>query len=303
MFVDMVIVYGGPAYINNLWLVPKYLLRRKYIQYTIAFFVLLSFTAIASFYSTRLLNSLYPGMNFMGKKEMSIFYHAFPCLWTFIILGFGKFVGDSIRNQIQLEDLQKQRLESELAALKSQINPHFLFNALNTIYGMARRTDTATADAVLKLSDILRHNLYECDEPEITIEKELFMLRQYVEFTQLRLRQKEAMRLNIEANTNGQKIAPLLLIPFVENAIKHGLGGQAYNSWVNIDLQLIDTRLLFTCINNYNSKPKHTESPSNSGIGLKNVKRRLELLYPNKHELDIHEHNNTYTVTLTIQLQ
>jgi LytS/YehU family sensor histidine kinase len=194
-------------------------------------------------------------------------------------------MSDAFQNQRNMEYLQQQRIEDELESLKSQINPHFLFNALNTIYGMARRTDQKTANAVVTLSDILRHNLYESSEAYISMQKEIQSIKQYISFLQLRVHQKENISLEIEAEQTTQRIRPLLLLPFIENAIKHGLETHP-DAWVKVVFKLNDDLLCFECIN---SCPNNTQTKvsDHNGIGLKNVKRRLELCYPGQHELNI----------------
>lgn len=299
----IVIFFGIPCYVNNLWLIPRFLMRRRYGMYLLLFCCLLLITAAISQQTAPVFNAMYPGINFMGAKPLPLFNHIFPALWTFIIVGIGKFMSDAIQNQIKLEDLQKQRLESELAALRSQINPHFLFNALNTIYGMSRRADPETPEAVLKLSDILRHNLYECDEPEISLEQEIYLLKQYIDLSRLRVYDKDSIQFETDAMPEGQKIAPLLLIPFVENAIKHGLGNNARNAWMHVKLALHGNTLHFNCSNSNKRKQPDILNGRSKGIGLNNVKRRLELLYPQKHKLTITASDDVYSVSLQIELQ
>lgn len=308
ILVTLVISYGIPCYINNLLLIPRYLLRHKYLQYSALFILLLFITTTASYYSTMLLNvtlhRLLPDIDYMGSlKDVAFIYHAFPSLIMFALLTFGKFTFDAITNQRKMEHLEKQKLESELENLKSQINPHFLFNALNTIYGMARRTDKDTADAIMKLSDILRHSLYECNDEQITIEKEMEFLQHYIEFARLRVHDKNSIKIKINADLRNQKIAPLLLIPFVENAIKHGLGKHAGKGWVDINISVSGNELLFVCANsNYNKRQSIIGMSNYGGIGFKNAKRRLELLYPSRHALNINDDEELYKVELKMQL-
>jgi two-component system LytT family sensor kinase len=302
LLVVVFISFGIPGYIHNLWLIPRFLLRRKYLQYTLLLVLLLLLTVAGSFYETHWVNDHVHGLNYMGaSKDVAMMYHLFPTMLMLSFLAFGKFMGDSIRNQKKLEDLQKEKLQSELESLRSQINPHFLFNALNTIYGMARRTDHATADAIIKLSDILRHGLYECEDQQISLDKEIVFLKQFVEFAQLRLHDKEKIQLAIDAEVNDQHIAPLLLIPFIENAIKHGLQSNE-DSWVKVDLSVLQNSLTFSCRNSCNNLRTGGAVAVSSGIGLKNVRRRLELLYPGNYLLDIKHEPHQFAVTLKLQL-
>jgi two-component system LytT family sensor kinase len=172
---------------------------------------------------------------------------------------------------------------------------------LNTIYGMARRTDLKTANAVLTLSDILRHNIYESSEAYISMEKEISVIKQYIAFTQLRLHHKDTIKLNIHADVRQQKIAPLLLLPFIENAIKHGLDKYVEKSYVEITLALRENNLHFTC-SNYSADVPLENKETGKGIGLKNVQRRLELCYPGRHHLKIDTSDDRYSVELQIQL-
>ncbi|MBS1771769.1 MAG: histidine kinase [Bacteroidetes bacterium] len=301
MFFLIVIAYGIPAYINTLLLIPRLLYKGRYLYYTLSAIVLLLINALISVYASAFFNSLYPDANFMGSKPQSYWYHIFPCFWTILTLTFGKYMADAVNHKNKLEELQHQKLHSELESLKSQVNPHFLFNALNTIYGMARRTDMETADAVMKLSNILRYVLYDCSGHTIKLEKEIEHLNQYINFARLRTHHKENIQLTITGTPGEHTIAPLLLLPFVENAIKHGLEKQSKNTWVTVDINMKRDGLSFRCansnfINSYNSNPDH------GGIGLKNVKRRLELLYPDKYELDIINNNRQYLVELNLEL-
>jgi LytS/YehU family sensor histidine kinase len=164
---------------------------------------------------------------------------------------------------------------------------------------MARRTDRQTADAVLQLSDILRHNLYECGKEEIPIEQEVNVLRQYIAFTRLRLHQTDAVQFRVDVEGGQQKIAPLLLLPFVENAFKHGPASKEENFHeIDIALCLQGSELCFTCANRYS--PKTSQQPK--GIGLNNVRRRLQLFYPGRHHLEIEKDCEKYRISLKIQL-
>lgn len=299
----LLLSYGITGYLHNLWLIPRFLLRRRYLAYTLLLAALLAVTMVLSYYVTHFANRLVPGFEFMGKKDVPMLYHLFPTLQVLVMLAFGKFISDAVSNQQRIEDLEQRRLESELQSLRSQVNPHFLFNALNTIYGMARRTDATTAEAVIQLSDILRHSLYECNDAEIGIDREIRFIEQFVTFTRLRLHEQERISLQVNAEPQGQRIVPLLLIPFVENAIKHGLSQHSYDSRVRIRLRLDGNELFFSCVNTKVAPTQRTGSEDvHSGIGLKNVRRRLELLYPGKHHLEIRDEAQEFSVSLHLQL-
>jgi len=302
----MLLSYGVPGYVHNLLIIPRFFITRKYALYLLSFGLLLMLTTVGSYYETHWINNLIPGLNYMGNlKDVAMPYHAFPSIIMLSFLAFGKFMSDAIQNQLRVEQLEKQRLTSELDTLRAQINPHFLFNALNTVYGMARRTDMQTADAIMKLSDILRYGLYDCEDHEASLDMELLYLKQYVEFAQLRVHDQDSIRLQIDVPAmNNKKIAPMLLTPFVENAIKHGLSGTDNNNKIEVRVYLQGDNLHFLCTNGYFIKPNDSDNMStHNGIGNKNVKRRLELLYSGKYELHITNSSDQFSVDLNLKLQ
>jgi two-component system LytT family sensor kinase len=296
------IVYGIPVYINNLWLIPKFLIKRKYWLYCGLFIVLLCLTTLQTYYIHSWIKSSFPHLNFFViMSQMSMPYYIFPNLLIFGLMAFGKFMSDVLNNERKIETFKRQRLQSELESLRAQINPHFLFNALNTIYGMARRTDKETADAVLKLSDILRSSLYNGEKNEVSMQEEINLIRQYVAFSMLRLKNTDMIHLKIDAVVTNQKIVPLILVSFIENAIKHGLDNRSASPAIEIGILLSGDDLTFTCVN-AKLPGKHTTEKKDGAIGLKNVKRRLELCYPGRHELKIYEKSERYMVELKLQL-
>lgn len=298
----VLISYGIPAYINNLLLIPKYLVKRRYGWYLLLFAVLLALTTIESFYITVWVNQWFPSSNYMGDlKTTPLPSHVMPSIMFFLFLGAGKFTADGIDNQRKLENLERQKLASELESLKSQINPHFIFNALNTIYGLSRKTSPAAAAATIKLSDILRYILYECNDEKIPLKEELNFIKQYIEFAKLRARPNVKLNFEIGSNTKELQIAPLLLLPLVENAMKHGLAKQIEQPWVNISISIEGNSVLFVCANSNYSR-RNLELDMSSGIGLKNVYRRLELLYNDSHTIDITETDAEYSVNLKLEL-
>jgi len=297
-----IVAYGVPVYANNLFLIPRYLLKRSYFVFSLLFLLLFAVTVAETYFINQWAGRTLPFLSYTNPfGDMGLPYHIFHITLLFTFLAFGKFLADAIQNQRSLELLQKQRLETELESLKAQINPHFLFNALNTIYGMARRTDQKTANAVITLSDILRHNIYESSEQYISMDKEISVIRQYVAFTQLRLHQKDNVKLSISGDVRQQRITPLLLLPFIENAIKHGLDKYVEHPYVKIELALMEDNVFFTC-SNYCVIAADESKGTGNGIGLKNVQRRLELCYPGRHHLKIDTSNDMYSVALQIQL-
>lgn len=208
-----------------------------------------------------------------------------------------KAIAEWFRNDSVKKELTHQKSQAELQFLKSQINPHFLFNTLNNIYALAyKKSDDAPA-AILKLSEIMRYMLKESDDYKVNIEDELKYLQSYIDLNSIRY--KEGVFLNIDLNldSNNYRIMPMLLISFIENIFKHGLVNDS-NFPVLIKLDIDKGKLNFSSSNTVRKGNKD----ESSGIGLKNIMRRLDLMYPNNYKLKIKEENNLFQLTLSINL-
>lgn len=201
------------------------------------------------------------------------------------------------RWRAQEELLVREKLESELKFLKAQINPHFLFNTLNNIYALARKQSTNTADAVLKLSKLMRFMLFESRQETILLSDELRLIDDYIELERLRYGSKLQLDVKVSLDNPDARIAPLLLIHFVENAFKHGAGEARFGVKIRIEVVLQNGLLKASIINSVEEEEVHEKA----GIGLANIRRQLELLYP-KHTLELHRANNEFHVQLTIPL-
>src|SRR5579875_760125 len=212
-----------------------------------------------------------------------------------LIGGFIHLAFSFIKNQDEKRALENAQLHAEVHLLKSQINPHFLFNTLNSIYTQAYQKSPHTQQSILKLSEILRYMIYDTTSESIALEKDIHYLASYIDLQRLRLPKKVAIHYKVEGSLSGLYIAPLLLITFVENAFKHGIS-YAQPSAINIAITVVDKTLTLVV-----SNPLITNNTfAANGIGLKNAKRRLELLYPHQYTLAITEEHNLYTVHLKI---
>jgi hypothetical protein len=220
-----------------------------------------------------------------------------------IILGFAfmiKLVKRWWQKQKETELLAKEKTKAELQLLKAQVHPHFLFNTLNNIYFFTLTNSTQAPVMIKKLSGMLHYILNECNQPLVPLEKEIKMIRDYMALEKIRYAEQMQMTIEIEDNYDSKMIAPLLLIPFVENSFKHGASKMITQPWVKLNIHIENNRLHFMIIN---SKPSTNESSISKGnIGLKNVTKRLELLYPGTHELNIVSEQDSYTVYLVLQL-
>jgi len=198
--------------------------------------------------------------------------------------------------------LEKEKLRAELELLKGQLHPHFMFNTLNGIYSLALKESQRTADAILNLSNLMRYMMSESGQTIISLSHEIEIIRTYILMEQNRFGDRLDVALNIQGNMNDKFIAPLILLPFVENGFKHGTSKMSEQAWMSLELLVKDSELKFKLIN---GKPTHSDKStvSPSGIGLANVQKRLGLLYPQGHELRITEDDSTFIVSLMVQLQ
>jgi hypothetical protein len=202
----------------------------------------------------------------------------------------------------QQRELAQAKLQAELQSLKHQINPHFLFNVLNGLYGLAfRHDDEPTAEGIAKLSQLMRYMLYDSNSNRVPLQREIAYLEDYIALQRLRLSEQVTIEFGVHGQVAGKEIAPMILIPFVENAFKHGIS-TVYASLIHIDLTLTDETLRFQVRNPIH--PSNLGQPHQvpGGIGLQNVRQRLALLYPQGHQLDILESNGIYDVRLAIGL-
>lgn len=203
-----------------------------------------------------------------------------------------------VENQV----LEKQKLTAELAMLKSQIHPHFLFNTLNNIYALALNRSEETPNAVVKLSDLLSYMIYDCREEKVLLSKEVEHLKGYIELERLRYSDKLDFSLDIdESDIHGKYIAPLLIIPFLENSFKHGVSNALKNAWISMTIWIENDQFNLV-IENSLAATNHPEKSMPHGVGLQNVQKRLDLLYPEQHQLTIRETESSYLVKLRLDL-
>lgn len=299
-------------YVNTLVFIPKFLLRKKYFFYAICLLSgIVLHTAILVFYREYIVDRI-PGTKVYDfsyysaftrsnrENTLKFFFYTLYSSSCFTVIQFSLiFLGQHFFIAVRQNELiKRQQTEIELAVLKSQINPHFLFNVLNSIYSLSLRKSDQTPEVVMRLSEILRYMLYEAKHEFVLLKKEIQMVRDYADIEKMRLSSEQVLNFHCDDQIPPCRIAPLLLIPFVENAIKHGTNSVADDAYVFLDIKVADNTLYFFCKNNYKPLPARKDS----GLGLENVRKRLQLLYPGKHMLDIKQHNDIFEVLLTIQL-
>ena len=286
-------------YITNFILIPKLLYRRKYILFALAF---ISIIITSSFIKLNILSRVqhFPELrDFSGHWKERINDFIIPHFFIVIAGAAVKLMIDNGRLQQRMAETAKEKAEAELNFLKSQINPHFIFNSLNSVYFLIDKTNVVARETLHKFSEMLRYQLYEMNSNRIAIEKELQYLRDYMDLQQLRKDENYLVQFNCSTEVKDFLIEPLLLIPFVENAFKHISHRNDKTNYVKVELYLTGNVFTFTA---ENSKENQQTTEIHGGIGLTNVKRRLELLYPGKHELKIEETENKFAVQLNLYL-
>jgi hypothetical protein len=286
-------------YINFLVYIPNFLDKKRYWAYTLFIIVTIIIYGFAK-YGTGL---LFKGYVLVREKGQVITFASYflSTVFTSIIFVFLstvlKFTTDWFLNERIQHDLENQRLSAELAFLKSQINPHFLFNSLNSIYSLAYQRSETTPEAILKLSEIMRYMLYECNDNKVDLSKELQYLHNYIDLQKIRFGNKAFIDFKVMGNVTNQQIVPLLLIAFIENAFKHGVANDV-TSPIKLLINVDESKLHFFIQNK-----KHTHNrDASGGIGLNNVRRRLNLLYPERYTLNIRDEADSYTCELSIVL-
>jgi len=289
----------------NIWvLIPRLLQKGKYLIYFIFVAALIYLSSLLNQLTfNNLVDLLLPEYYFISYYDMDDilkFVFVYVSLCSLLKLSKGWFMLMQAEQQLML--ISKEKTESELRALKSQINPHFLFNSLNNIYSLSLGKAKSTPEAILKLSGLMRYMLYESNEDLVPLKREIVFMDNYVELQKLRSDQRS----NIEYNKKGDpariKIAPLLFLPFIENAFKHGIKGDPDGGYVKIRL-VIEDNIVDLYIENNKGEVEKVEKNEFNGIGLNNVKRRLELIYPGKYELDIMEGEQSFQVGLKLNLE
>jgi sensor histidine kinase YesM len=285
------------VYINLKILFPVFLEKGRYFLFAV--FVVVLVWAGAGFYLVffnRWIDFIFPGYYFIAYYnfwDISLYFAIYLSLTSLFHLARGWF---------RLQEIENEKTQAELKALKSQINPHFLFNSLNNIYSLSRKNSPLIPEKIVQLSDLMRHILYESEAEWIALDKELEMIKNYIELQNLRSKEKNNIKILIDGETKGKMIAPLLFLPFIENSFKHGLKGGAENLYVDIKIGVNKNSLNFR-IENSKGKAVDLTHPKYRGIGIENVRKRLNLIYPEKHSLKISEDEKVFLVNLQIQLK
>lgn len=292
------------AYTQMYYAIPQLLLKRRYRRYVmITFFILVLCIAYSHFVQIMVLGGS------LGRYYWERYFHyknfvvrfgrsAFALFFTSGLAVAIKLFKEWFRQREQTLQAENEKVKMELESLRSQIHPHFLFNTLNNLYSLTL-TNSASASLVVEhLSDLLRYMLYECREQYVSVNKELNMLKKYIELEKLRYGNRLDVAFNITGDTSGLVVSPLLFLPFVENSFKHGVSQQLDQCWINIHIYIEDNTMTFQVSNSRTERHEHAYG----GLGMQNVQKRLQLLYPDTHKLKITEEDEVYVVRLELSL-
>lgn len=288
-----------PVYIIFYWLFPQYLQGRRYFLFFI--FSLLVIVVFASIQS-RLMYELHAEEM---TEEWSWVWIISNVMLNFYILSLAlalKLLRFWHHREKFIQELSNARLEAELKFLKAQIHPHFLFNTLNNLYTLTLHKSNHAPEVVERLSDLLRYMSYDANHQTVLLSNEIEYLHNYIALEKIRYGNKLEIAFTIDGPREGLQIAPLILIPFVENSFKHGVSGRLAACWITIHLSVQEKMVTFKVENSLPSSQEDVMGYK-EGIGLKNVKRRLDLIYPDQHELRVTKNTDSYLVVLKIELK
>ena len=286
-------------FVHHFYLLPRHYFRRRYVTYGL--YLLLCYLVISFFPWIVEPGSLVPdtiGVRIPPEFQSnpSFFFKASQYFFQFFIILFFSLM---VKINTQLKETEEQKLSAELAYLKAQVNPHFLFNSLNSIYSLAIDRSERTADAVVKLAGMMRYVMTDASRDIVSLEKEINYLTDYIDMQKVRLGDTVLLRYEIDVQNKELEIAPLLLIPFIENAFKYGVNPEE-ESVIRISLATHKNNL--TLILENNKVMTRIDESQRHGIGLANTRARLRMLYPGRHDLHIVEDEKKFQVYLAIKL-
>ncbi|NAS30708.1 GHKL domain-containing protein [Flavobacteriaceae bacterium R38] len=290
------ILLAPPIFFKVYWLIPRYLVPKKYIHYT--FFLILLILVWGTFIG---IVEPWTDRHWFNETEEPKTTPASGIMAMVFIMLVTTLLNLSYRWFMQLsriKQIENDRLQLELSSLRNQISPHFFFNTLNNLYALSLEKSDQTPEVVLKLSEMMRYTIYDCKEPTVSVGSEIAYLENFIALQEMRHHQRGYISFEKDIANDRLQIAPMILIVFLENAFKHGFDLLKKEAFLKIKLSVQENILRFRIENNFKISDK-TEN-DNTGIGLENVKRRLSLIYPTTHKLNIEKENNVFYVDLEV---
>jgi two-component system, LytTR family, sensor kinase len=292
---------GLAVYYNVYRLIPKYLADKRFLKYVGLLLLTVFVVTPLEVFVIYIKSGNYPEIQVQVLENLN--FQFIPNIFVLSTSTVVKITIDWYTNIREKQELVTETMQSELRFLKSQINPHFLFNTLNSLYALTLKKSDLAPDIVLKLSEMMRYMLYECNEKWVPLSKEVNYIANYLELERIRQGSRVDIKYEVKGLLGNQKIAPLMFIPFIENCFKHGLGSQISKGFVNIYLDVQGNEIDLQIENSKTEALPKQLHPRSGGIGLVNVRRRLELLYPNRYMLQVVDSPTTYTVKLKMRLE
>ena len=287
-----------PVLVNFYILFPLFLKKERYFFYALTFIAnILIFTQLNIWFFEHIIDYIFPDYYFISYStymNLLVIFSVFLIITTMINFSMDWFYFNRQENR-ELR-IRNQQIETQLALLRSQINPHFLFNSLNVVYALAIENKAETKDAIVQLSDILRYVIYDSNTDRIALKDEITLLKNYIEFQQFRHQHSENITFNYSTDDDNYKIYPMLLLPLVENSFKYGIKGDIDHTFIKINLKLENNLFCFDIENNFSNTVE--EVNHHSGVGLENIRNNLNIVYPKTHEFNIFKTEDTFKVSL-----
>lgn len=298
------------AYLLNYFQIPMLLFKKKFLWFAISIIISVYFLSAFGRWSIVYLAEPFIRSDFIQESIVEIlsdtaylFSIYFPSVYTYaFIMLIIKILKRRFDEKQRIEILEKEKITNELKFLKAQIQPHFLFNTLNNLYALTLSKSDLAPKVVLKLSELLDFILYHSNEKTIAVSKEIELITGYIELESLRYGKALDLAFVHDVDNNNTQIAPLLLLPAIENAFKHGASTDPKNAKIDVKLTVINGQLIFKVYNNKLKDSIKQKEPSKKGIGNVNLKRQLEIYYPKKHKLRTKETENSYFIELNLDL-
>jgi two-component system, LytTR family, sensor histidine kinase AlgZ len=293
-----ILIMAGLSYLNYFYLLPRFLLHKNILKYLFEFTIPFIVIVTLHLYLKRYIyTDLGESRKFLHASKF-ILQHTSTTLFITIFVGMLKFAEDWLELEAKRKELENEKLTAELTFLKAQINPHFLFNTLNNLYYLAFTNSPNTTEVIAKLSQMMRYMIYDSNHEKVLLSKEIEYIENYISLEKLRLNNQIPINFEVDGDINLVKIVPLILITFLENAFKHGVSNNSTNAFISINLSVQNSTIVYTVENSKLATNNHEKS----GIGLQNVKRRLDLSYPQKSSIEVVETGKTYKTCLTLDI-
>ena len=293
------------AYFNIYLLLPKLLNHKRYLSYGFSLLLAIACSSVLLMVSLQaFFEWASPGYDYWSSMDrINLLGSTVGSTFSGIMMVMGiKMVRQRLQQEKSTRRQEKKQLQEEIKFLKSQMNPHFLFNAINSIYFLIKKNPDAAAEALAQFSDMLRYQLYECSTKVISIQQEIHFLQNYISLAQLRKGDQLKVKVSYPTELDHLQITPLMLIPFIENAFKHVSNFHDQPNWIDIDMRISPQQEMILSITNTIDHHPNPAQNSHRGIGLKNVKRRLDLTYPNQYTLDISNDQQVFKVLLKLPI-